>query len=83
MACMRCDGFLVLDEFVDLREANGPMEFQGVRCLNCGYVGDAISLANRNQSLSPHLGDPATHGHPWMGDAWMNGPTGTRSVQKP
>ena len=55
MACIRCGGLLVVDEFVDLREINGPMEFQGVRCLNCGYIGDAIILTNRHQFLPPHL----------------------------
>lgn len=66
MACTRCDGFLVPDEFVDLLEMTGPMEFQGVRCLNCGYIGDAKILANRPKSLPSHLKQSVTTGRGWM-----------------
>ena len=66
MACMRCDGLLVPDDFVDLREVNGPMEFQGVRCINCGYIGDAIILTNRHQSRPPLLGQPIADGRRWV-----------------
>lgn len=68
MGCIRCDGLLVTDEFVDLWEVNGPMEFQGVRCLNCGYIGDAVILTNRFQSPPLHRARPRrqwSHGWSW------------------
>lgn len=54
MACMRCSGLLVADEFSDLWEFNGPTEFQGVRCLNCGYIGDAVIMANKLEFPPSH-----------------------------
>ena len=62
MGCSRCEGLLVVDEFIDLREVNGPMEFQGVRCLNCGYIGDAVILANRSQCPPPPCTGPVATG---------------------
>jgi len=52
MACTRCGGLLVADVFADLREISGPMEFEGVRCLNCGCIEDDVIRTNR---LGPQL----------------------------
>lgn len=79
MACTRCDGLLVPDEFVDLLEMSGPMEFQGVRCLNCGYIGDATILANRPQSLPSRLNEPVPTGRDWMREA-MGARAGSRPL---
>ena len=59
MACMRCGGLLVPADFADLWELTGPMEFQGARCLNCGFVDDAMIRANRLRSLLPGGARPA------------------------
>jgi hypothetical protein len=53
---MRCGGLLVLDRFDDVWEFGGPVEFQGVRCLNCGSVEDAVMRANRLQFISEEHG---------------------------
>lgn len=53
MSCTRCGGLLVRDDFADLLEFGGPMEFDGVRCLNCGFVEDAVIFANRHNPLKP------------------------------
>lgn len=58
MACMRCGGLLVTDEFADLWESTGPMEFQGVRCLNCGFIEDDVIRANRLQPPQPLCSRP-------------------------
>jgi len=36
MLCKRCDGLLVSDDFMNLREESSQMRFQGYRCVNCG-----------------------------------------------
>ena len=53
MSCIRCGGLLVRDDFADLLEVGGPMEFDGMRCLNCGFIEDAVILANRRQGGEP------------------------------
>lgn len=59
MACIRCGGLLVTDVFADLWELSGPMEFQGVRCLNCGSIEDAVIRANRLQPMRPRHSRPS------------------------
>ena len=54
MSCTRCGGLLVTDVFADLREISGPMEFEGLRCLNCGCIEDEVIRTNR-------LGPPLFH----------------------
>lgn len=53
MACRRCGGLLVTDVFADLWELTGPMEFEGMRCLNCGSIEDDVIRANRLQPPLP------------------------------
>ena len=45
MACPRCEGFMVLDLFLDLAETQG-MWMQAARCMNCGHVIDPVMEAN-------------------------------------
>jgi hypothetical protein len=59
MACIRCGGLLVTDDFADLWESSGPMEFQGVRCLNCGSIEDDVIRANRLQPPLPRHSRPS------------------------
>lgn len=83
MGCIRCDGFLVTDEFVDLREVNGPMEFQGMRCINCGYIGDAVILANRLPRPAPYLTQPVGNYRMDGVGAGRNEPNDSLSVYEP
>jgi hypothetical protein len=57
MTCTRCGGLLVADVFADLWEVTGPMEFEGLRCLNCGSIEDEVIRANRFQL--PHRFQPS------------------------
>ena len=59
MTCLRCGGLLVTDVFADLWEIGGPMEFEGLRCLNCGSIEDEVILANRFQLPQPHRFQPS------------------------
>jgi hypothetical protein len=46
MLCHRCRGLLVHETFDDLREKAGCMT-PSTRCINCGYIEDAVVRANR------------------------------------
>ena len=46
MFCERCRGLLVRENFGDLREEAGCM-YPATRCVNCGYIEDAVVRANR------------------------------------
>jgi hypothetical protein len=59
MTCTRCGGLLVADVFADLWEVTGPMEFEGLRCLNCGSIEDDVIRANRFQLPLPHRFPPS------------------------
>lgn len=59
MTCIRCGGLLVVDVFSDLWVVTGPMEFQGVRCLNCGSIEDAVIRANRFRPPLSHCSQPS------------------------
>ena len=47
MNCPRCQGFMVEDYFIDLRESMGPHWVTGWRCMNCGNVVDPMIAVNR------------------------------------
>ena len=47
MQCVRCNGLMVEDRFIDLWDDTGQIEFGGWRCLVCGNIADPIILANR------------------------------------
>ena len=46
MHCVRCQGLMIEDRFVDL-EQSGKAEFSGWRCLVCGNITDQVIAANR------------------------------------
>lgn len=46
MQCVRCQGLMVMDSFMDLAET-GASEFRGWRCLMCGHITDPVIRANR------------------------------------
>lgn len=45
MACPRCGGRMVVEQFND--EKSTRVWFEGWRCLNCGHIEDAVIRANR------------------------------------
>jgi len=50
MACARCGGFLVIEEwgeFVDNVRNKQLLRMKCVRCVNCGSIDDSVILANR------------------------------------
>ncbi|HYM38412.1 MAG TPA: hypothetical protein VES96_08415 [Nitrospiraceae bacterium] len=59
MACIRCGGLQVVDDFADLWAVTGPMEFRGARCLNCGFIEDPVIRANRLQPPLTHRPQPS------------------------
>jgi hypothetical protein len=46
MKCVRCEGLMVPDRFIDLEET-GHLWMSGCRCMNCGHVADAVTEQNR------------------------------------
>jgi uncharacterized Zn finger protein len=42
MTCMRCQGCMAKDHFIDLLESSEDMWLAGWRCLNCGHVFDPV-----------------------------------------
>jgi len=47
MQCVRCNGLMVPDRFVDLADDTGQIEFGGWRCIACGNITDPVIVANR------------------------------------
>jgi hypothetical protein len=47
MHCMRCDGFMVADNLIDIRESSIPMWMKGWRCVSCGNIVDPIIQKHR------------------------------------
>jgi hypothetical protein len=47
MKCVRCKGFMVIDDLIDLQESYVPMWMRGWRCLSCGNVVDPLILRHR------------------------------------
>jgi uncharacterized Zn finger protein len=47
MTCMRCQGCMAKDHFIDLLESAESVWMTGWRCLNCGNVLDPVMERNR------------------------------------
>ena len=47
MRCTQCDGFMVSDNLIDLRESYQPMWMRGWRCIACGNIVDPLILRHR------------------------------------
>lgn len=47
MRCERCNGLVVLASFAGGDDAQTVWEYQGSKCLNCGYVTDPLAAKNR------------------------------------
>lgn len=46
MVCQRCRGLLVCETFDDLNIESNAL-YTATRCINCGYIEDAVMRANR------------------------------------
>ncbi len=57
MICQRCSGLLVRETFDDLRVETGRIG-TATRCINCGYIGDAVVHANRLHPPTPKRAVP-------------------------
>lgn len=51
MKCPRCQGWMVHDQFSDLRDDTGRLHWEGWRCLNCGAIMDPLVLLH--QAMPP------------------------------
>lgn len=47
MHCTRCDGLMVTDSLIDLRESSIPMWMKGWRCVSCGNIVDPLIQKHR------------------------------------
>ena len=47
MQCARCDGFMVTDNLIDIRESSIPMWMKGWRCVSCGNIVDPLIQQHR------------------------------------
>jgi hypothetical protein len=47
MQCTRCDGFMVTDNLIDIRESSIPMWMKGWRCVSCGNIVDPLIQQHR------------------------------------
>jgi hypothetical protein len=47
MNCSRCQGLMVTDNLIDMRESFLPMWMRGLRCVACGNVVDPLIAHNR------------------------------------
>lgn len=49
MRCQRCRGLLVCETYDDLNIETNSL-YSATRCINCGYIEDAVIRANRFHS---------------------------------
>lgn len=47
MRCTKCDGLMVVDHLIDIRESSIPMWMRGWRCVACGNIVDPLILRHR------------------------------------
>ena len=47
MHCARCQGFMVTEYFIDMKDGSGPMWRRGWRCVNCGNLVDRVIAQHR------------------------------------
>jgi hypothetical protein len=47
MQCTRCEGLMVVDDLIDMRESSIPMWMRGWRCVSCGNIVDPLILRHR------------------------------------
>jgi hypothetical protein len=47
MQCTRCDGLMVTDSLIDIKESSIPMWMKGWRCVSCGNIVDPLIQQHR------------------------------------
>ena len=47
MHCTRCDGLMVTDNLIDIKESSIPMWMKGWRCVSCGNIVDPLIQQHR------------------------------------
>ena len=50
--CVRCGGFMILEQCFDFLDSTGHLDFQARRCVQCGDLVDATILKNRQQQYA-------------------------------
>jgi len=55
MRCHRCQGRMIQDNFIDVHDDTGILDFQGWRCLNCGNIVDPVIGKHRSMSVCEPL----------------------------
>jgi len=62
MTCLRCQGLMIEDQFLDLESPYGQMWATSLRCANCGHVHDSAIEQNRllrqEKVVAPPTGEP-------------------------
>ena len=51
MTCLRCQGLMIVDAFLDMDDDSGQLWMGAARCVNCGEVVD-LGIA-RNRAAHP------------------------------
>lgn len=62
MQCVRCQGLMVVDHLVDLKESNRSIWLPVWRCMNCGEVLDQHIVARRASIRATGRAAPPTSG---------------------
>jgi len=47
MRCTKCEGLMVSDHLIDIKESSIPMWMKGWRCVACGNIVDRLILRHR------------------------------------
>jgi hypothetical protein len=47
MQCTKCDGLMVTDNLIDIKESSIPMWMKGWRCVSCGNIVDPLIQKHR------------------------------------
>jgi len=47
MQCTKCDGLMVADNLIDIKESSIPMWMKGWRCVACGNIVDPLIQKHR------------------------------------
>jgi len=47
MQCDKCDGLMVADNLIDIKESSIPMWMKGWRCVSCGNIVDPLIQKHR------------------------------------
>jgi hypothetical protein len=56
MDCPRCHSEMIEEEFSDLKDDTGFLNFRGWRCILCGEIVDSVILSNRKNRPAPLVG---------------------------